>query len=101
MQELVLAALLLDVDFMGSADNSSLSSELFPIPRSPQRASTALQVLSRVTGKLQQPNPISFIVSIGQTERSQPSHFGCSRCFFFAAAPGQTQELRAPSEQAG
>lgn len=63
------------IDFMASADSSSLSSELFPAPHSPQMAPTAPWVVSRFAGT------ILFTGSIKQTGMWQPNHLGSSKMF--------------------
>lgn len=63
------------IDFMGSADSSFLSSELFSFPHSPEMAPTAPWVVSRFAGT------ILFTSSIKQTGTWQPSHLGCSKTF--------------------
>lgn len=63
------------IDFMESAHSSFLSSELFPVPHSPQMAPTAPWVFSRFAGI------IFFTGSMKQTGMWQLKHLGCSKVF--------------------
>lgn len=79
-------SLLPDIDFMGSTDSSALSSELFPIPCSPQMAPAAPEVVSRSASTLHQPSTILFTKSIEQTDTRQKNHLVCSKRFLCSSS---------------
>lgn len=67
-------------------DSSALSSELFPIPCSPQMAPAAPEVVSRFTSTLHQPSTILFTKSIEQTDMRQKNHLVCSKRFLCSSS---------------